>query len=54
MDDCIIYARNNDAIDKLISSLKDEYFLEQEEAMARLLGLKTDRSQSGKVMLTQT
>jgi len=54
VDDCIFYSKTDEAIDKLIKDLKDEFLLEKEQDMAGFLGLQIDRTTKVTVVLTQT
>ena len=54
MDDCIFYAKDSAAIDKVIDSLKDGFLLEKEDDMAGSLGLSILRDEkNGTFTLTQ-
>ena len=54
VDGCILYAKNKQAIDKVIDSLKDGYLLEKEEDVAGFLGIQVNRDGKGTIKLTQT
>ena len=54
VDECILYAKDSAAIDKVIDSLKDGFLLEKEDDMAGSLGLSILRDEkNGTFTLTQ-